>query len=93
MGSIVFGDTLVPIIEYDSILLLGIVFYIGNIILLGFTTKKHWPGVVWWATAVTTLDIDIPFCSHMAASECALGFKVSRGSSLENNDNKHSDRL
>ena len=32
---------MVPNIEYDSILLLGIVFYIRNIILLGSTTQKN----------------------------------------------------
>ena len=31
---------MVPIIELDYILLLGIVFYVRNIILLGLTTKK-----------------------------------------------------
>ena len=35
-----FGVTMVPNIEYDYILLLGIAFYIRNIILLGATTKK-----------------------------------------------------
>ena len=40
MNSILFGDTMVPIIEYEYILLLGIVFYRRNIILLGLTTKK-----------------------------------------------------
>ena len=38
--SILFGDTMVPNIEYDYILLFGIVLYIRNIILLGSTTKK-----------------------------------------------------
>ena len=33
-------------IEYDYILLLGIVFYIRNIILLGSTTKKTLPNWV-----------------------------------------------
>ena len=40
MSSILFGDTMVPNIEQDYILLLGIVFYIRNDILLGLTTKK-----------------------------------------------------
>ena len=40
MSSILFGDTMVHNVESDSILLLGIVFYIRNIILLGSTTKK-----------------------------------------------------
>ena len=40
MSSILFGDTRVPNIELYSILLLGIIFYIRNIILLGSTTKK-----------------------------------------------------
>ena len=34
---------MVPIIEKDYILLLGIVFYIRNIILLGSTTTKNIP--------------------------------------------------
>ena len=42
MNSILFGDTMVPIIEQDYNLFLGIVFYIRNIILLGSTTKKHY---------------------------------------------------
>ena len=42
MSSILFGDTRVPNIEYDYILLWGIVFCIRNIILLGSTTKKHY---------------------------------------------------
>ena len=41
MSSILFGDTMVPIIEKDSILLLVLVFYIRNVILLGLTTKKE----------------------------------------------------
>ena len=37
---------MVPNIESDCILLLGIVFYIRNIILLGSTTKKNYSSVV-----------------------------------------------
>ena len=39
LTSMLFGDSMVPIIEQDYILLLGLVFYIRNIILLGSTTK------------------------------------------------------
>ena len=42
MSSVLFGDIMVPNIEYDSILLFVIVFYVRNIILLGLTTKKHY---------------------------------------------------
>ena len=42
LSSILCGDIMVPNIEKDYILLLGIVFYIRNIILLGSTTKKHY---------------------------------------------------
>ena len=36
VNSILFGDTMVPNIEEDFILLLVIIFHIRNIILLGF---------------------------------------------------------
>ena len=39
MCSIVFGDTMVPIIEQNSILPLGYCIYITNITLPGSTTK------------------------------------------------------
>ena len=42
MSSILFGDTMVPIIEQDYILLLGYSFYIRDIILLGSTTNKDY---------------------------------------------------
>ena len=45
MSSILFGDSMVPTIEYDSILLLGYSSLskgIRDIILLGSTTKKHY---------------------------------------------------
>ena len=41
MCSILFGDTMVPNIEYDYILLLGVVFYIRNI-----NTTQMFPGQV-----------------------------------------------
>ena len=40
MSSISCGDIMVPNIEKDYILLLGVVVYIRNVILLGSTTKK-----------------------------------------------------
>ena len=40
MSSSLFGDTMVPNIESDSILFWGIVFYIRNIVSLRSTTKK-----------------------------------------------------
>ena len=39
-GSILFGDTMVPNIQYIISSFWGIVSYIGNIILMGLTTKK-----------------------------------------------------
>ena len=40
MSSIIFRDTMVPIIEKDYASFWGIVFYIGNVILLRLTTKR-----------------------------------------------------
>ena len=37
---------MVPYIEQDSILLLGIMFYIRNMLVLGLTTKKPYPHVL-----------------------------------------------
>ena len=42
-----FGDTMVSIIEQDSILPLGYSSYMRNIILLGSTTKKTLLAWVW----------------------------------------------
>ena len=36
-----FGDTIVPDVEYDYILLSGVMFSIGNLILLGSTTNNN----------------------------------------------------
>ena len=41
LSSILFGFTMVPIIEQDYVFLWGIVFYIRNNILLGLTTKQN----------------------------------------------------
>ena len=41
LSSILFGDTMVPNIDLDYILLLGYSFYIRDIILPGSTTKKN----------------------------------------------------
>ena len=38
--ELLFGDSVVPIFEQDYILLLGIVFNMRSIILLGLATKK-----------------------------------------------------
>ena len=46
VSSILFGDTMVPKIEQDCILLLGYSMLYKNIILLGSYTKKHYSGEV-----------------------------------------------
>ena len=61
MSSSLFGDNMVRNIEQDYILLLGRVFYIRDIILLGLTTKKN-PLLKWCLLKI--LQPQVPLIMH-----------------------------
>ena len=67
LSSILFGDTMVPNIDQDYILLLGMVSYTGNIILLGSTTKEDYSNVV-----TKNLDATLLYYSTIIPQVCGV---------------------